>query len=349
MRPEDLQSANDVLAAPRDVDAVVSKRLGLHVISRLAYRYSIQVLLTSTSGSGITAVVLLPPELFAAGQLTRSEVLTGTFTPAVFPPQRETPAAAPRAPRRMSSPEPEVRVDVLDPHPDWGGWWESDDGSLAVRALPSTPSPHVGPSPQFEGSQFEGSRFEAPVFEPMPFHATAVRPSPAVNQRTGQARPAVPAAAATAPVAGATAAAAPGAGANAAPDPGSHPAAGQISLGATTTSAPQTPPTPVASTPVLSTPAPPTPVPSTPVKATPVPATGSIPITAAGTARLNQRTPQTHLAPELQRGSKVSATPAPAPIATGPDAVRAREALSRYQASRQAALAEHDPATKDHS
>jgi hypothetical protein len=65
--PEDqLAEANLILAAPRDVDELMPNRLGLHVVARLAHRYAVRVVLASTPGSGITAIVLLPQELFTS-------------------------------------------------------------------------------------------------------------------------------------------------------------------------------------------------------------------------------------------------------------------------------------------
>jgi len=52
---------------------------------------------------------------------------------------------------------------------------------------------------------------------------------------------------------------------------------------------------------------------------------------------LSRRVPQAHLAPELRRNGQ--ATAAPRPGGPVPDAQEARAALSRYQASRQAAKA----------
>ena len=66
MRPEDMAAANALLTHPRDVDLSVSQRLGLHVVARLAARHDIQASLTPTPGTGVTAVVVLPAELFAA-------------------------------------------------------------------------------------------------------------------------------------------------------------------------------------------------------------------------------------------------------------------------------------------
>jgi hypothetical protein len=61
--------------------------------------------------------------------------------------------------------------------------------------------------------------------------------------------------------------------------------------------------------------------------------------------KLHRRTPQAHLAPELHRDRQAAEQrQATAAAAAGPpvDAARAREALSRYQASRRAALADND-------
>src|SRR5918999_750942 len=65
MPAEDMAEANDLLAAPRDVDLSVSQRLGLHVVARLAQRHGIEVALTPTPGCGVTAAVVLPPALFS--------------------------------------------------------------------------------------------------------------------------------------------------------------------------------------------------------------------------------------------------------------------------------------------
>lgn len=65
MPDDELAAANALLAEPPEVDLSVSQRLGFHVIARLAARHKIRVSLTATPGSGITAVVALPSDLFA--------------------------------------------------------------------------------------------------------------------------------------------------------------------------------------------------------------------------------------------------------------------------------------------
>jgi signal transduction histidine kinase len=66
MRPEVIQETNRLLSHPPEVDLSVSQRLGFHVVARLAQRHGIEVSLTPTPGTGVTAVVVLPPELFAS-------------------------------------------------------------------------------------------------------------------------------------------------------------------------------------------------------------------------------------------------------------------------------------------
>jgi signal transduction histidine kinase len=65
MPPPQLAAANALLAKPPEVDLAVSPRLGFHVVARLAARHGITVSLSSTPGSGITAMIMMPASLFA--------------------------------------------------------------------------------------------------------------------------------------------------------------------------------------------------------------------------------------------------------------------------------------------
>ena len=67
MDEADLAAANTLLADPPEVDLSVSKRLGFHVVARLAARHGIRVVLSPTPGSGITASIALPGSLFELG------------------------------------------------------------------------------------------------------------------------------------------------------------------------------------------------------------------------------------------------------------------------------------------
>lgn len=102
MRPDDLTYANDLLGCPRDIDMAASQRLGLHVVARLAARHGIRASLRTTPGSGITAVVALPAELFADDRLE----LTEQSSPPPTIPQPRSPACA------------GSRLDR-----NWTGWW----------------------------------------------------------------------------------------------------------------------------------------------------------------------------------------------------------------------------------
>ncbi|HEU4397434.1 MAG TPA: ATP-binding protein [Actinomycetota bacterium] len=147
IRSEDLAEANDLLANPRDVDLSVSQRLGLHVVARLAQRHSIEVSLTPTPGCGVTAAIVLPPELFS------TDVAEPASPPAEQPvaplamASATRPAATPAPPQAVAStaavavatappwPAAEDATDPVTPdpvtpdraHPDgeeWSGWWE---------------------------------------------------------------------------------------------------------------------------------------------------------------------------------------------------------------------------------
>ena len=66
MPPVELAAANELLANPKDVDVSdAARRLGFHVVARLAERHGIEVSLTPTPGCGVTAVLVVPATLFA--------------------------------------------------------------------------------------------------------------------------------------------------------------------------------------------------------------------------------------------------------------------------------------------
>ncbi|MEV4169535.1 nitrate- and nitrite sensing domain-containing protein [Nonomuraea sp. NPDC049709] len=68
MTEDELAEANRRLAEPPVVDVSVSRRMGLFVVGRLALRHGIRVQLRKGEGSGLIAMVLLPPALIADGQ-----------------------------------------------------------------------------------------------------------------------------------------------------------------------------------------------------------------------------------------------------------------------------------------
>ncbi|TMR11226.1 sensor histidine kinase [Nonomuraea turkmeniaca] len=63
MKPEDLEAANERIANPPEFRITGTARLGLFVVSQLAKRHDIQVVLKASPYGGTTVVVLLPQEL----------------------------------------------------------------------------------------------------------------------------------------------------------------------------------------------------------------------------------------------------------------------------------------------
>jgi HAMP domain-containing protein len=63
MSDEELVEANERLANPPVVDFALSRMLGLYVVARLAQRYRVKVQLRHSWYGGITALVLLPPNV----------------------------------------------------------------------------------------------------------------------------------------------------------------------------------------------------------------------------------------------------------------------------------------------
>ncbi|MGP3958778.1 sensor histidine kinase [Nonomuraea sp. 3N208] len=63
MKPEDLEAANERIANPPEFRITGTARLGLYVVSQLARRHDIQVVLKASPYGGTTVVVLLPQEL----------------------------------------------------------------------------------------------------------------------------------------------------------------------------------------------------------------------------------------------------------------------------------------------
>ncbi|WP_308168548.1 nitrate- and nitrite sensing domain-containing protein [Nonomuraea sp. NEAU-A123] len=67
MKPEDLVAANERIADPPEFRITGTARLGLYVVSRLAGRHGIQVVLKSSPYGGTTVVALLPQQLVQLG------------------------------------------------------------------------------------------------------------------------------------------------------------------------------------------------------------------------------------------------------------------------------------------
>ncbi len=348
MRAEDIEAANDLLAAPRDVDLSVSQRLGLHVVARLAQRHGIEVALTPTPGCGVTAAVVLPPALFSDPDAVPDAVpdeiyadedeVPASVVPAVMAASTATPAAdlpAPAAP--PSWPPAERWIDLTDdsgPAPAGNGHGGNGEHGPPGYADPQRPAAYADQQPPGPGSgsaageQPDWSGWWEPSpsdLDGEPISPIAARPP--LSERV-QAPERVP------------------------------PLSERFQA-----------PSERVQTPSSGTPEPPPRMPGPPdwegspmperaariVHSPPThhgPPTHGSPAHGAGRAAeadeaapaadgllLSRRVPQAHLAPELRRRGQGQEAAAARADGSLPDATEARAALSRYQASRQAARA----------
>jgi signal transduction histidine kinase len=357
MRAEEMAEANDLLRSPRDVDLSVSQRLGLHVVARLARRHGIEVSLTPTPGCGVTAAVVLPPSLFSHAETVHDELHAEEEVPARAAPGPVVPAvmtastAGPAGPRGPAAPPnwpPAERwIDLTDDAQvgaggngyggeavhdngegaydnggqppggpgtgrpareeiDWSGWWE--------------PSP-----PDSNGDPMSPIAARPPLSERVQASSRMPEPHPPMPRPPAQAHTAEPQP----------------------PTPGSSVREGMPEPHRPMPGPPIREGSPMPETAARVVHSPPGHVPTThnhpghnppthnPSRAAVHPAEAG---GADGPPLLSRRVPQAHLAPELRRGQRpeVSGGRSGAPL---PDAAEARAALSRYQASRQAAKA----------
>ncbi|MEU4701484.1 sensor histidine kinase [Nonomuraea dietziae] len=141
MKPEDLAAANERIANPPEFRITgATARLGLYVVSRLAARHQIQVVLKASPYGGTTVVVMLPQELVETGpvQPLEDEPLTSL-------PIRQTTATATRAtatrvpatrqPARPASPQTGLTALPQRTAPP------AADSEPAEEAAPAAPTP----------------------------------------------------------------------------------------------------------------------------------------------------------------------------------------------------------------
>ena len=108
MPSDALARANHLLTTPQEVDVAASRQLGFHVVSRLAERHGITVSLTPTPGCGLTAVIVLPAELFPArveaSRPSMRSVLARPAAERVVPPNPTTNTASAALPESLHEP-----------------------------------------------------------------------------------------------------------------------------------------------------------------------------------------------------------------------------------------------------
>jgi HAMP domain-containing protein len=116
MSDEELVEANERLANPPVVDFALSRMLGLYVVARLAQRYNIKVQLRHSWYGGITALVLLPPNLTVQAPVPESLEAgqNGHQRPQLTSPARPSPDGAPVQVAPPAAPPPSPSEDTGD-------------------------------------------------------------------------------------------------------------------------------------------------------------------------------------------------------------------------------------------
>jgi signal transduction histidine kinase len=155
---DELGEANRMLGGPQVVDVSASRRLGFHVVSRLAARHGIDVSLTPTPGCGLTAVLILPAALFAdpaEPDAARTSSTAGPHRDGI-PAARRTERAASGSDGRHSWPGHSPAAVVPGPQTEPEGTVvavvdemvpeiTSGPGPLPIPAAVREPSPEGGP------------------------------------------------------------------------------------------------------------------------------------------------------------------------------------------------------------
>ncbi|MEV0995279.1 nitrate- and nitrite sensing domain-containing protein [Nonomuraea sp. NPDC050202] len=160
MKPEDLETANERIADPPEFRITGTARLGLYVVSQLARRHDIQVVLKASPYGGTTVVVLLPQELVqldptpeppggererlprrqpavatATRPATAENVRTLPSRPTAVPAPAPPPAPRPRpeaVPRPEPAPAPEPQAET-PAEPEQQSVTEFTPGGLPLR------------------------------------------------------------------------------------------------------------------------------------------------------------------------------------------------------------------------
>ncbi|WP_169748006.1 ATP-binding protein [Pseudonocardia acaciae] len=209
MPPEDIVAANELLSRAPDVDLSESRQLGFHVVARLANRHGLEVSLTPTPGCGVTAAVVLPPELFGPGQQRTPGGRHLQRGPGQPRPALGVGKVGAR-PRHASEADDEAPVtstgtstgtstataetagswerNGVASSSQWGRWWSEDEEPAPTpRARPRpTPRPRPRPQPQPERAAAAMAARARPVPAPEMNVADDPDPPPTLSRRRPQ-------------------------------------------------------------------------------------------------------------------------------------------------------------------
>ncbi|MEV0348085.1 nitrate- and nitrite sensing domain-containing protein [Nonomuraea sp. NPDC050680] len=183
MTDDELAEANRRLAEPPVVDVSVSRRMGLFVVGRLALRHGIRVQLRKGEGTGLIAMVLLPPSLIPDGSRPSlpQRPAFGAATPANGMPTNGAPPATP--PNGVPAPNGTFR--------SFASFDSFDTGSAPSR--PFTADTDGGAHrPSFDSGSYPSYPSQSPSF-PDPGQPPSYPTNPAQGTRSpGRAYPVQP-------------------------------------------------------------------------------------------------------------------------------------------------------------
>jgi signal transduction histidine kinase len=133
-----LDEVNARLANPPEFDLADSDRLGLFVVTRLAARHGIKVMLQPSPYDGITAIVLLPSSLLATVDTPIAEVASHQMNPGghvrLGRPTRALGAVPEARPRGLSVAQEQMVTRTPEPPPRW---FQAEQR----HELPASPAP----------------------------------------------------------------------------------------------------------------------------------------------------------------------------------------------------------------
>ncbi|WP_242579017.1 nitrate- and nitrite sensing domain-containing protein [Amycolatopsis sp. 195334CR] len=135
MAEAEVRRTNARLAEPPKVDVEVSRRMGLYVVARLSTRHRISVRLANRRSGGMTATVVVPPELVSAAApvsllppepVAALPVLNGPAAEVVVAPPERQPDPDPYQPEPSYEPESEPEPYQPDAEPRQSESYQSE-------------------------------------------------------------------------------------------------------------------------------------------------------------------------------------------------------------------------------
>ncbi|MFB9203250.1 nitrate- and nitrite sensing domain-containing protein [Nonomuraea spiralis] len=196
MKTEDLDAANERIADPPEFRISGTARLGLYVVSQLARRHEIQVVLKASPYGGTTVVVLLPQELVELDPVPRHpdgdsrpslprRTSTGTTLATVARPAENVRTLTPPRPMAVvpsPAPSPGARPAASPaPGPVPAGPGPSHVPVVAAPFPAPAPSPSPEPEPPAEPEQQPVAEFTP---SGLPFRVPQANLAPALRDDT---------------------------------------------------------------------------------------------------------------------------------------------------------------------